>query len=79
MHSTQSITSLMGVHWEILVFYLDDRVFKLLINGWGGGGRNGKIDFRLYFNLVFKFLSVASQSERGGSCLRRLVLLKSHI
>ena len=38
MHSTQSITSLMGVHWEILVFYLDDRVFKLLINGCGGRG-----------------------------------------
>ena len=58
-------------------------MFRLLINGWvgggGGGGRNGKIDFLLYFNLVFKFLSVVPQSERGGSCLRRLVLLKSHI
>ena len=65
-----------------MVFYWDDRVFRLLINGWvggGGGGRNGKIDFLLYFNLVFKFLSVVPQSERGGSCLRRLVLLKSHI
>ena len=65
---------------EILVFYFDDRVFKLLINGCGGGGGgDGIIDFLLYFNLVFKFLSVVPQSERGGSCLRRLVLLKSHI
>ena len=69
----------MGVHWEILVFYLDHRVFRLLINGWRGGGGDGKIDFLLYYNLVFKFLSVVPQSERGGSCLRRLVLLKSHI
>ena len=56
-------------------------MFKLLINGCGGGGGGwkGKIDFMIFFNLVFKFLSVVSQSERGGSCLRRLVLLKSHI
>ena len=60
-----------------MILYLGDSVFRLLINGWGGG--DGKIDFLLYYNLVFKFLSVVPQSERGGSWLRRFVLLKSHI
>lgn len=68
-----------GVYtWKILILYLGDRVFRLLINGCGGGG-GGKIDFLLYYKLVPKFLSVVPQSERGGSCLRRLVLLQFHI
>ena len=49
---------------EILVFYLDHRVFKLLINGWGGGGGMVKL-ISCFISTSFSSFSRSSLRARG--------------